>query len=90
MSAGYLGGGRECRSFYYKPGKGWSEAAARRRRRRFKPSAPGRLVLGRVAPLRISAPPRPGIVTRIFILAIVMLVVFALIFALRGAHGLVV
>lgn len=90
MSAGYLGGGRECRSFYYRPGMGWSESAARRRRRRFKPAAPGRIVLGRVAPLRISAPPRPGIATRVFILAMVLLVVLVLVFALKGAHGFVV
>lgn len=90
MSAGYLGGGRECRSFYYRPGMGWSESAIRRRRRRFKPSAPGRMTLGRVTPLAVSAPSRPGIVARVFVVAMVIAVVLVLIFALKGVNGFVV
>lgn len=90
MSAGYLGGGRECGSTYYRPGMGWSQLAVRRRRRRFKPSNPRGLAHAHVSPLTISAPQRPGLVARVIIVAVVVLVVFALILTLQGAHGFIV
>jgi hypothetical protein len=82
MKAAYLGGTRGYQSTLYRPGYGWSGTDRRRRFGRSRPVLAGGSA--RLSPLAITHRRRPGILTKMVILTVVVAVSLALAVVLGG------